>query len=751
MSQASSFFSQFSSFGNEDGVEEEFSDEEEYSQDMKVVNIIYNGDDQHVVENIDEMKNYSQDDWVDFFESLKQTEINDNSEAKDVVECMKRLYYTYCMGIDNDWAELGKRFQHLYQGENLNRDSMVRVALVSIYEYMTNNNLFDVSNPVTKQLYKEYNLILVSMNAVRELFAAQKIISAPEDEYRLMNIFKCFPLMAMEEASIDLSTCKPQTKLLYFFLAKLKHLNIRIRKDTKTLYKPHLDEENHFLFHYEKYTKVDEFCNRALFPNVFHQEWVKITFDNPAALSACVNQLEDRLLDNLPHLTTNQDLYAFKNGLYHSGYDRFYHFPFYTQSENFDAKWDWTVDDLPATENVTACSYIDEEFPWHIYREKLLEEGRYQEYYEADIGETGLICDLEYIRPIVVKIFNCQHYDFNSIYFTFAMIGRLFFTAHQYDSWQSIVTNYGLAGTGKSLIAQFLIFVLGIENIGILANNAQKDFGLYTMVDKRLILGLDLDERLTIDRATFNSMVSNEPMTVNVKQKAAEQIKMWKSHIMMCCNVLRANDQGGSWQRREILIPFLHKIKDDEKDFDLLNKMKRQTGFIVKVFISCYHHLRHRVGTGFVKNFRSRLLVELENRVYREFDPVRAFIAEKCEIFEKRPNDNPSDMKQDLQDEENAYDYTIQNDGERSGDEDLMSLRDVNDESISMFTVSEKTLRRQYNTFVQSLPNVRQSCKFSIDFVKNYGDYIRSCNPNQYEDITQYTSKYMIGIRMIEN
>lgn len=724
-------------------------DDESIDFDHDQINVAFNGNEDHVSQNMEDMKNYDEDDWKDFFQSLSDTKIDDQSETKDVVETMKRLYFTFCMGIKDDWNEIGKRFNHIYEVDNLNADGYIRQVLTNIHSHMSRKGLFDKSDVITRQLSKEFDMILVSLNAVRQCFSAKKVVGFPEDEYRLMNISFSFPLLAMGEASVDISLCKPQTKLLYFYLAKLRHLNMRIRVDNSMLYKPHLNEQGRFLYHYEQYDTVEEFCNRALYPNIFHQDWVMTTFEFPNAIHTCIQQIENRLLDQLPRLETNKDLFAFRNGLYHTGYDRFYHFPFYAdpdENKYFDPTDDLTVDDLPPDENVTACSYIDEFFAWHVYREKLHNHGVYNTYRDGEVGE---ICDLKYIRPIAVKIFSCQNYEFDSMVFTFAMIGRLFFKADQFDSWQSIVTNYGLAGTGKSLIAQFLIYVLGIENVGILANNAQSDFGIYKLVDKRVILGLDLDDRLTIDRATFNSMVSNEPVAVNVKHKDQKVVPKWSSHIMICCNVLRANDQAGSWQRREVLIPFLQKVKDVDKDFNFLSKMKQASGLIVKVFISCYHFIRLKVGKGFVKSYRSLQLIQLENRVYEEFDPLRAFVAQKCEIFEKgRNNDSEVENKEDLSEEDILYNYSIFNNDNKESKNGIDDLRTVDNESIKEFTVAEKTLRSEYNAFVQNLPNVRRACKFSVDFVKNYGDYIQSCNRDQNPDISKYNSKYLIGIRM---
>ena len=102
--------------------------------------------------------------------------------------------------------------------------------------------------------------------------------------------------------------------------------------------------------------------------------------------------------------------------------------------------------------------------------------------------------------PFLTKIFADQDHKDEALNWMLALvIGRLMFEVNEVDQWQIFVNIVGVAGTGKSMLCNMIQKFFEQCDIGIINNNGQEKFMEGTLIHKRIVLGIEVDDK--IDRA----------------------------------------------------------------------------------------------------------------------------------------------------------------------------------------------------------------------------------------------------------
>lgn len=99
-----------------------------------------------------------------------------------------------------------------------------------------------------------------------------------------------------------------------------------------------------------------------------------------------------------------------------------------------------------------------------------------------------------------------------------------------------------------------------------------------------------------LDQASFQSLVSNEPQSIQRKHKTAIERPVM-IHGAMAGNLLPANwlDNAGSINRRIFVVEFAHAVTDTKTD--ILGKLKREElPFVLRKFNHCYRIMTMLVG-----------------------------------------------------------------------------------------------------------------------------------------------------------
>jgi hypothetical protein len=238
-------------------------------------------------------------------------------------------------------------------------------------------------------------------------------------------------------------------------------------------------------------------------------------------------------------LKKDRRIFAFKNGLYFAKEDRFLSYK----------------EKIPA--NTVAAKYFDIDF-------------------------QDLDCPSDQIpTPYFDSIFQHQKIDDDVLRWIYVFTGRLIYEIDEMDGWQVIFFVQGQAGTGKSTYVMNVCKQLyDEEDVGVMSNNIQTKFGLSDLVDKLLYVAPEIKRDFSIEQGEFQSIVSGDKVTINIKCKSS-RFENWKIPGIMAGNESPDFvDNSGSIQRRMASVKFNYKVQ--EGDLMLGKKLQTEMGNILR-------------------------------------------------------------------------------------------------------------------------------------------------------------------------
>lgn len=287
---------------------------------------------------------------------------------------------------------------------------------------------------------------------------------------------------------------------------------------------------------------VYEFANK----DATHTQWSNLTqrSDSVHQLISYLNKCNDH---EFPELQTNRDYISFNNGVYKLSANKFYEFA-NSKSESI-------------SESIVSMNYLNVVF-------------------DPTITECNEWQDIK--TPILDSIFLYQGYDMDTIYWAYALIGRLFYEVGVHDNWQVCCFFKGIAGSGKSTIASLTKAVFPASSVGTLSSNVEKKFGLSALYDKLVYVCTEVKHDFALDQGDWQSMISGEDVSVAIKGETAISVK-WTTPGMLCGNELpRWVDASGSVVRRIVMFDFEKRVKNGNPN--LLQQLLADIGtFVCKV------------------------------------------------------------------------------------------------------------------------------------------------------------------------
>lgn len=223
-----------------------------------------------------------------------------------------------------------------------------------------------------------------------------------------------------------------------------------------------------------------------------------------------------------PNLTRDRRIFSFRNGIYFAKEDRFVEYA----SEEYK--------NIP--DGVVAAKYFDNDFV-----------------------PAANAQDIE--TPHFDSIFKYQGIPEDVMEWVYILTGRLIYEIDELDGWQVIFFVQGQAGTGKSTYAMSVCKQLyDEEDVGIMSNNIQKKFGLSDLVDRLLYVAPEIKRDFSIEQGEFQSIVSGDKVTINIKCKAS-RFENWVIPGVMAGNECPDFiDNAGSIQRRLVTLRFTKKV-----------------------------------------------------------------------------------------------------------------------------------------------------------------------------------------------
>jgi hypothetical protein len=259
-------------------------------------------------------------------------------------------------------------------------------------------------------------------------------------------------------------------------------------------------------------------------------QWHQLTLrDN--TIKACENYLSNCIEPRLPFLKKNRTLFSYRNGIFNTVTGKLYLFK---QRPNFPH-----VSELPANES--SANYFDFELDEEIFDEKF---------------------DLDQIKtPAWQHVFEDQKWTKKEIHWFEAILGRLTHAPGTLDDWQGAPFITGVSGCGKSSILRVFMKIYEPIDCGELNDDCEPNFTDQHLRNKFLVVALDITRDLRLSTARFNSWVTGEPLTINIKHKEAIS-KTWDASLISASNEYPGfKTKAGSGGRRNLIWAMRYAIK----------------------------------------------------------------------------------------------------------------------------------------------------------------------------------------------
>ena len=171
--------------------------------------------------------------------------------------------------------------------------------------------------------------------------------------------------------------------------------------------------------------------------------------------------------------------------------------------------------------------------------------------------------------PHFDKVLHYQKLETEVCNWAYVMGGRLCYDVNDLDSWQVIPFFKGIARSGKStLITKVFKKFYESEDVGVLANNIEKKFGLSAIKDNFMFIAPEIKSDLGLEQAEFQSIVSGEDVSIAVKNKTALSIEWNVPGVLGGNEVPNWRDNSGSILRRILPWSFTKQVREADPQLD---------------------------------------------------------------------------------------------------------------------------------------------------------------------------------------
>jgi hypothetical protein len=128
---------------------------------------------------------------------------------------------------------------------------------------------------------------------------------------------------------------------------------------------------------------------------------------------------------------------------------------------------------------------------------------------------------LDIPTPTFDKLLTDQNIPIEARKVVYGLIGRTLYEVGELDDWQIILWLLGRANTGKSTICKIAQLFYQPDDVAVISNNIEEQFGLGSVYDKLVFVAPEVKKDFRLNQAEFQSMVSGEKMSIARKFKDA--------------------------------------------------------------------------------------------------------------------------------------------------------------------------------------------------------------------------------------
>ncbi len=168
------------------------------------------------------------------------------------------------------------------------------------------------------------------------------------------------------------------------------------------------------------------------------------------------------------------------------------------------------------------------------------------------------------------------------------ILAGLFMVLINADKWQLFVEVTGAGGTGKSTYTEIAKLLSGDDNhVGITLKALDHETQRCIVIDKTLIISGDQQKYLG-DGATIRAITGGDDIFFNPKHKKPFSRKI--NAIFMTTNntpIVFTENSGGT-ERRRVIFKFDRIVPVEERDYNLLEKIRAETGGIIRLLFDTF-------------------------------------------------------------------------------------------------------------------------------------------------------------------
>ena len=507
------------------------------------------------------MDQYNSDrDWIN-----ELTEILEHVDEESLIE--------YINNIETKWINRNKlNYNNIISTyiKNFNIENF-RDIDANYIDLQKDKNIFEITKIIKAlkkyELYNE-NFKIKIENILACIYYADKTIKSL---YHLdkINTLKNYNNLLNEDTSViskfnpeNYENTTPYQNLLLYLIDEISDLDLARFGDC--LYQQKKTIEGYSTFAWTKYMKISDFivtkCKRT---HKFDQ-WKNMTSNNQNIKNA-VEYFKNCPTDELLALEKDRHVFTFKNGI-------------------FLTKHNIGTVQKPIWRSL---------FIPHGTKNSILKSNTVSsKYFDVDFNNFDNINKDEWFKlielcPNFKKILDYQEFDSEVQKMLIMFMGRCGYEIGELDNIQAIMFLLGAGGTGKTtILMKILAKFYEEEDVGIIPNNIERQFGLKPHINKKLVLAPEVQGDCKLEQTDWQLICEGGKGTFAEKNKNAES-DYWNVPMAMAGNqVINYNNNGGQVSRRTVVFNFWKKVLNTDTDLD--KKLEKEIPIIMKMCIDAY-------------------------------------------------------------------------------------------------------------------------------------------------------------------
>jgi len=385
---------------------------------------------------------------------------------------------------------------------------------------------------------------------------------------------------------------------------------------TKTgdnLYKPIIKNGNN-THAWKKHCTIKEYIYQKSDHKLNYNQWKNATANGGSNINNAEKYFKEFTGPELPSLTKDRYLFAFKNGNYITKYNISsegktpeYRDIFVPYNENHPYITSYSV----------ACKYHDNDF------------NNFDEYSESEWFKIMDHC------PTFKILLDYQEFTEEIQKWICTFMGRMCFTIGDLDNWQVLLYLLGQAGAGKStILMKILQKWYDEEDVGVISNNIDTKYGIKPHVNKLMVLAPEISENFKMEQTDWQLLVEGGRNTYSEKYKNDETID-WKLHMTMGGNkIMRYKNNSESVSRRTAVVNFWKKVVNTDTEID--KKLAVEMPAIIKLCVSGYYNAIRSYGKKGIWNILPKYFHENKEELEQTVNSLQNFIKSGKVIFDKK-------------------------------------------------------------------------------------------------------------------